>query len=135
MYLRVEEQFNTRPPIFQVSESVHIHMEGHVQWETGPSQGLYIYNATLTLEWEKKIPFPKQGFNSQPATIEDSAHFRLHSHSDQSPNITVRISKRMTWVQDAACTGEDKKCKALVRKLKKRRCLQRPRHIWIGVEV
>jgi len=44
-------------------------MEGYVQWETGPSQSLYLHKATLTLEWEKKIPFPKQGFNPQPASI------------------------------------------------------------------
>jgi hypothetical protein len=35
---------------------------------TGPSQGLYLHKATLTLE-EKKIPSPKQGFNPQPASI------------------------------------------------------------------
>jgi len=58
------------PPIFQVSESVHTHMEGHLQWETGPSQGLYLHKTTLTLEWgEKKIPFSKPGFNPQPASI------------------------------------------------------------------
>jgi len=27
----------------------------------------------------------------------------------------------MKWVQDAACTGEDKKCKALVRKTEEKK--------------
>jgi hypothetical protein len=53
---------------------------------------------------QRKNPFPKQDFNPQASIKYRTVHTLDYSHSDQPPNIIrARISKRMTWVQNAAC--------------------------------